>query len=48
MNDILRVRLRLQQPLFIDPYTQNRTTGSFIVIDPITRATLAAGIVAAL
>jgi sulfate adenylyltransferase subunit 1 len=48
MNDILRVTLRLQQPLFIDPYTQNRTMGSFIVIDPITRATLAAGIVAAL
>jgi len=46
MNDILRVRLRLQQPIFIDPYGQNRTTGSFIVIDPITRATLAAGIIA--
>ncbi len=46
MNDILRVRLRLQQPLFVDPYAGNRTTGSFIVIDPATRATLAAGIVA--
>jgi sulfate adenylyltransferase subunit 1 len=47
MNDILRVSLRLQHPLFIDPYARNRTTGSFIVIDPISRATLAAGIVAA-
>jgi sulfate adenylyltransferase large subunit len=46
MNDIVRVRLRLQQPLFVDPYARNRTTGSFIVIDPATRATLAAGIVA--
>jgi len=46
MNDIVRVRLRLQQPLFVDPYARNRTTGSFIVIDPASRATLAAGIVA--
>ena len=46
MNDIVRVRVRLQQPLFVDPYARNRTTGSFIVIDPATRATLAAGIVA--
>jgi sulfate adenylyltransferase subunit 1 len=46
MNDILRVSLRLQHPLFVDAYARNRTTGSFIVIDPISRATLAAGIVA--
>jgi sulfate adenylyltransferase subunit 1 len=46
MNEILRVGLRLQHALFVDPYALNRTTGSFIVIDPITRATLAAGVIA--
>ena len=46
MNEILRVGLRLQHPLFADPYARNRVTGSFIVIDPTTRATLAAGVVA--
>jgi sulfate adenylyltransferase subunit 1 len=45
MNEILRVGLRLQHSLFIDPYTRNRITGSFIIIDPATRATLAAGII---
>jgi sulfate adenylyltransferase subunit 1 len=46
MNEILRVGLRLQHPLFVDSYARNRVTGSFIVIDPTTRATLAAGVVA--
>jgi sulfate adenylyltransferase subunit 1 len=46
INEILRAGLRLQHPLFVDPYALNRTTGSFIVIDPITRATLAAGVIA--
>ncbi len=32
-------------PLFFDPYKQNRTTGSFIVIDPLTNATLGAGMI---
>ncbi len=36
MNEILRVDLRLQHPLFVDPYALNRTTGSFIIIDPTT------------
>jgi len=45
MNDILRVRLKLQQPLLIDAYTDNRTTGSFIVIDPVTLNTVAAGVI---
>ena len=45
MNDIARVRLRLQQPLFIDAYAENRTTGSFIVIDETTLATVGGGVV---
>ncbi|MBS3955583.1 MAG: sulfate adenylyltransferase [Methylomicrobium sp.] len=45
MNDILRVRLKLQQPLFVDSYADNRTTGSFIVIDPVSFHTVAAGVI---
>src|SRR5262249_43819631 len=30
---------------FFDPYTQNRITGSFILIDPISNATLGAGMI---
>lgn len=45
MNDILRVKLKLQQPLLIDAYSENRTTGSFIVIDPASLHTVAAGVI---
>jgi len=43
LNEIGVVALELQRPLCFDPYTANRVTGSFIVIDPITNATLGAG-----
>jgi bifunctional enzyme CysN/CysC len=42
-NDLGRVRLRTTTPLFYDPYKQNRTTGSFILVDEATNATVAAG-----
>ena len=45
MNDILRVKLKLQQPLLVDAYVDNRTTGSFIVIDPVSLHTVAAGVI---
>jgi bifunctional enzyme CysN/CysC len=45
LNDIGRVRLRLAQPLFCDPYEQNRETGSFILIDESTNDTAGAGMV---
>lgn len=45
MNDILRVKLKLQQPLLVDAYADNRTTGSFIVIDPVSLQTVAAGVI---
>ena len=47
MNDIARVECETVSPLFFDPYTQNRITGSFIVIDPISNATLGAGMIRA-
>lgn len=45
MNDICRVKLRTTQPLMIDPYRENRTTGSFILIDDATNETVAAGMI---
>ncbi|HEY6781357.1 MAG TPA: GTP-binding protein, partial [Thermoleophilaceae bacterium] len=47
LNDIGRVRLRLGQPLFADPYEHNRVTGSFILIDESTGDTAGAGMVLA-
>ncbi len=46
LNDIGRVRLRTASPLFVDPYAVNRTTGSFLLIDELTGATVGAGLVA--
>jgi sulfate adenylyltransferase subunit 1 len=43
MNDIGRVSLRISQPIFHDTYRRNRNTGSFILVDPFTNETLAAG-----
>ncbi len=45
MNDIAKVKLRTSGPLFIDPYAENRTTGSIILIDPNTNETVAAGMI---
>jgi bifunctional enzyme CysN/CysC len=45
LNEIGRVSFRCTEPLLVDDYTTNRTTGSFIVIDPITNATVGAGVI---
>ena len=45
INDIAVVELETNSPLFFDSYKQNRTTGSFIVIDPLTNATMGAGMI---
>jgi len=42
MNEIASVEFETSQPLFFDPYTANRTTGSAILIDPLTNATVGA------
>ncbi|HLJ88257.1 MAG TPA: sulfate adenylyltransferase subunit CysN [Candidatus Angelobacter sp.] len=44
-NDIAVAEIETTLPLFFDPYRQNRTMGSFILIDPITNATVAAGMI---
>lgn len=45
MNDIVRIGIKVQQPLVIDDYTKNRGTGCFILIDEISNNTVAAGMV---
>jgi len=45
LNEIARVQLRTADPVMIDRYKQNRTTGSFILVDPFTHATVAAGMI---
>jgi hypothetical protein len=45
MNDIAAVEFESSSPLFFDAYDRNRTTGSFILIDPISNATVAAAMI---
>ena len=45
LNEIGRVRLRTTQPLFFDEYRRSRETGSFILIDEATNATVGAGMI---
>jgi bifunctional enzyme CysN/CysC len=45
LNDIGRVVLRTSAPLAIDPYARNRRTGSFVLIDEATNATVGAGMI---
>jgi sulfate adenylyltransferase large subunit len=45
LNDIGLVRVNASRPLLFDPYGENRTTGSFVVIDPATNATAGAGMI---
>ncbi|HJQ49319.1 MAG TPA: GTP-binding protein [Gaiellaceae bacterium] len=45
LNDIGVVRLRLSEPLCVDPYEENRTTGAFVLIDESSNETVGAGMV---
>jgi sulfate adenylyltransferase subunit 1 len=45
MNDIGRITLRTAVPLLHDSYRRNRHTGSFILVDPGTNETVAAGMI---
>jgi hypothetical protein len=45
MNEIGSVEFESHVPLFFDPYSSNRTTGSFILIDSATNATVGAGMI---
>src|SRR5262249_54780099 len=45
LNEIGVCNLSTVRPVAFDPYTSNRTTGSFILIDRISNETLAAGMI---
>jgi bifunctional enzyme CysN/CysC len=45
VNDIGRVSIHTTSPIFFDEYRLNRTTGSFILADPATNLTVAAGMI---
>jgi bifunctional enzyme CysN/CysC len=45
LNEIGTIRLRLSSPLVVDDYRRNRATGSFILIDETTNATVGAGMI---
>lgn len=45
LNDIGRVELLTSEPIFFDPYRINRHTGCFVLIDPDTNTTVAAGMI---
>ncbi|MFX1709744.1 sulfate adenylyltransferase subunit CysN [Stutzerimonas stutzeri] len=47
LNEIGRVKVSLDAPIALDGYAQNRTTGSFIVIDRLTNGTVGAGMIIA-
>lgn len=45
LNEIGRIVVSSNKPLFFDSYSRNRDTGSFILIDPITNNTVGAGMI---
>ena len=45
LNEIGRVVITTNKPLFFDPYKKNKNTGSFILIDPVTHNTCAVGMI---
>ena len=45
MNEIGRVTIRTSAPIYYDSYKNNRTTGSFILVDDMTNETVAAGMI---
>ncbi len=45
LNDIGRVVLTTNKPLFFDPYRRNRNTRSFVLIDPVSHNTCAVGMI---
>ena len=45
LNEIGEISVETHHPIYFDEYTVNRITGAFIVIDPLSNETLAAGMI---
>ncbi len=43
LNELGRARLTATSPAVFDPYSRNVATGSFVLVDPVTKGTVAAG-----
>ncbi len=48
LNEIGSLTIETHRPLFFDSYRDNRVTGAFILIDPASNETLAAGMISGL
>jgi bifunctional enzyme CysN/CysC len=44
-NELGSVRCELSEPLFVDLYQDNRTTGCFVLVDDLTAGTVGAGMI---
>ena len=45
LNEIAEVKITTSTPLMFDSYTENRQTGAFVIIDPVTNFTSAVGMI---
>ena len=45
MNDIAKIKLKTASPVLFEKYPSDKTLGRFILIDPVTNETVAAGII---
>ncbi len=45
LNEIGEISVETHHPLYFDPYSMNRVTGGFIIIDPLSNETLGAGMI---
>lgn len=45
LNEIGRAVITTVKPIFFDPYEKNKSTGSFVLIDPVTHNTCAVGMI---
>ena len=45
LNEVGRALITLAEPIAVDAYRDNRATGAFILIDPLSNATVAAGMI---
>jgi bifunctional enzyme CysN/CysC len=47
LNEFAEVEMETHQPLYADPFDENHITGAFIVVEPISNETVAAGMIVA-
>ncbi|HTU61105.1 MAG TPA: adenylyl-sulfate kinase, partial [Polyangiales bacterium] len=47
LNEIGKLTLTCHRPLYYDAYAKNRTTGSFVIVDSLSNATVGAGMIIA-